>query len=345
MSERSGLLASVAETIKDYREGELPQPTPDHVDRWVCQFEDSVQVPILREVDHVLKRTYFTQENVDGFFANQIKSRRIAGDKPCDFWQAAHLLDIQKNGNSQSEILSHFISLLRDQCDPNISVVGQHGGSFVYIDDVIFSGSRIRTDLASWIKEHATKYATLHIIVIASHNSGLYYTKRYLNNISNECEKHIDIHIWTGRNIENGNNRRNVSEVLWPAEIPDDARSYVEGETDYPFQPRQPIKGRRHSIFSSEEGRQLLERELLLAGLRIRSFCKNPKSIMRPLGFSLFGLGFGSTIVTYRNCPNNAPLALWWGDPDASPYHPFSKWYPLVPRKTYNKEGDFEDYV
>jgi hypothetical protein len=34
-------------------------------------------------------------------------------------------------------------------------------------------------------------------------------------------------------------------------------------------------------------------------------------------------LGFGSTIVTFRNCPNNAPLAFWAGDP----------WYPLFPRK------------
>ena len=35
-------------------------------------------------------------------------------------------------------------------------------------------------------------------------------------------------------------------------------------------------------------------------------------------------LGFGSLIVTYRNCPNNAPLALWVDAP----------WYPLFPRTT-----------
>lgn len=88
-------------------------------------------------------------------------------------------------------------------------------------------------------------------------------------------------------------------------------------------------------IFSSETGRQLLEEQFLLAGMRIRSFCKNPSQILRPLGFSPFGLGFGSMIATFRNCPNNAPLALWWGDPDAHAGHPFRNWYPLLPRKTY----------
>ena len=38
----------------------------------------------------------------------------------------------------------------------------------------------------------------------------------------------------------------------------------------------------------------------------------------------LESLGFGSLVVTFRNCPNNAPLALWAGDP----------WYPLFPRRT-----------
>ncbi len=42
------------------------------------------------------------------------------------------------------------------------------------------------------------------------------------------------------------------------------------------------------------------------------------------LHMTLETLGFGSLVVTFRNCPNNAPLALWVGDP----------WYPLFPRTT-----------
>jgi hypothetical protein len=45
-------------------------------------------------------------------------------------------------------------------------------------------------------------------------------------------------------------------------------------------------------------------------------------------------LGFGSLIVTFRNCPNNTPLALWAGDP----------WYPLFPRIT-NTDTSLQNFV
>ena len=46
MSERDDLLVSVANEIKTYRKGELPEPTPEHVDRWLRQFTPAqVAVP------------------------------------------------------------------------------------------------------------------------------------------------------------------------------------------------------------------------------------------------------------------------------------------------------------
>jgi len=124
--------------------------------------------------------------------------------------------------------------------------------------------------------------------------------------------------------VENRNHYRNESEVLWPAAIPDDAdlKAYMADERKFPFKPRAPGGTLENPIFSSEQGRQVIEREFLLAGMRIRGFSQNPSRALRPLGFSPFGLGFGSMIVTYRNCPNNSPLALWAGDP----------WYALLPR-------------
>ncbi|MBN1545564.1 MAG: hypothetical protein JW902_02780, partial [Syntrophaceae bacterium] len=145
--------------------------------------------------------------------------------------------------------------------------------------------------------------------------------------------------------IENRKTYRNISEVLWPTTLPDNdmLRKYVSEEDKFPFEPRKPGGKLINDIFSSEDGRQLLERELLLAGMKIRGYCQNPKKVIRPLGFSAFGLGFGSMILTFRNCPNNCPLALWWGDPNAAPNHPFNKWYPLLPRKTYSEEVDFDE--
>jgi len=80
-----------------------------------------------------------------------------------------------------------------------------------------------------------------------------------------------------------------------------------------------------NGVFSGEAGRAVLERVLLKAGVRIRSMCPYLKETARPLGYSfLKTLGFGATVVTYRNCPNNCPLALWAGQP----------WYPLFRRNT-----------
>ena len=53
----------------------------------------------------------------------------------------------------------------------------------------------------------------------------------------------------------------------------------------------------------------------------------------------LESLGFGSVFITYRNIANNCPLALWWGDTSFPPSHPFSKWYPLFPRKVNESSG------
>jgi len=81
-----------------------------------------------------------------------------------------------------------------------------------------------------------------------------------------------------------------------------------------------------------------------LTGVKILDMCASPDKDLHPLGYSkLVGLGFGSMIVTFRNCPNNCPLALWWGDPNAKASSPLSRWYPLFWRKTYKKEGASEN--
>lgn len=67
MAERDDLLAALASRIEDYREGDIPVPSPEHVNNWVSQFDDAVQVPILREMDHVLARTYFSRREAAAF--------------------------------------------------------------------------------------------------------------------------------------------------------------------------------------------------------------------------------------------------------------------------------------
>lgn len=344
MSERSDLLESIADTIKDYRTGEVPEPTPDHVDQWIQQFDDAVQVPLLREIDHVFKKTYFSRADVAEFFTGLVKQEKLAGSDPCNFWRAAYLLDIQEHGHSQTEICEIFSEALKQQCAIAIEECGSDGGAFIYLDDVLFSGGRIGNDISAWIANDAPTEATVHIVVIATHHLGRWLCFRRLKKEAADVGKQLDFHCWAAVCYENRKACRYTSEVLWPTNVPDDAdlKAYIEQEEKFPFVPRHPGGKLEHDIFSSEKGRQLLEQQLLLAGMRIRSFSQNPKRSLRPLGFSAFGLGFGSMIVTFRNCPNNSPLALWWGDPSAELGHPFRNWYPLLPRKTYAQEEDFD---
>lgn len=338
MRERQTLLESITKTTADYRAGDLPSPTAEHVDRWVCQFGAEVQVPLLRELDHVLKQTYFARVTVSGFFGMQIAHKTLAGEEPCDYWHKAHFLNIQQNGHSQAEIRQLFGEALKTRCGLDTEQCGADGGDFIYLDDVLFTGGRIGSDLSSWIANVAPAQGTVHVLVIAAHQLGEWQCTERLEKVAKAADKHLKFKFWAALRVENRKKYRAASEVLWPAAIPDDAalKAYMAEERKFPFEMRVLGGKLEHQIFSSEDGRQLLERELLLAGMRIRSFSQNPSRALRPLGFSPFGLGFGSLIVTYRNCPNNCPLALWWGDPAATsgPLH----WYPLFQRRTYAPE-------
>ena len=334
MKNRPDLLKSIADTISDYRAGELPPPTPDHVDRWIRQFGTNAQLPMLQEIDHVLRQTYFSKSRVRRFFDRVIESQKLAGSEPREFWHAAHLLDIQQDGNSQSKIRKLFSQAIEQKY--KVVTGGAGNGVFVYLDDVLFSGGRVGNDLSKWIAEHDSSNATVHVVAIAMHRFGEWKCSQRLKTEARDADKKLRFRFWAERRVENRLSHRHVSEVLWPTVIPEDAalKEYIIQQDKFSFQPRLS-SGQPRWPFSSEDGRQLLERELLLAGMQIRSLSQNPSPAMRPLGLSPFGVGFGSMIATYRNCPNNAPLALWWGDPEARSGHPFSHWYPLMQRRTY----------
>lgn len=321
MTERSDLLASVASTIRDYRAGEIPEPNPDHVERWISQFDAAVQVPMLRELDFVFQRTYVSRSR-----AQQLLSA-IAKDYPCDFWRDAHILNIQQDGYSQAEMRELLLPILREQCGPGIGYQGSPGGEFIYLDDAIFTGNRVIQDLTRWTSEAAPAKATLHIMTFALYRGGEYWIDQNAARWKSGKEIDYSYLVIDRFDFENRRYRRNQSDVLWPT-----AEIYsAEG-----FEPRYPVRDSSRG-FSSEEGRRLLEREFLNAGIKIQGFAQNPNPVLKPLGFYRFNPGFGALFVTWRNCPNNCPLALWYGEPERyPPSHPLGRWYPLFSRKAYS---------
>lgn len=334
MSERDNLLASVADTIKTYREGELNQPTPAHVERWLSQFTPANQLLFLQEFDHVLKQTFFTKNDVEKFLQRLLTNEELAGNNPVAYWKSAHFLKIQQNGQSQNEMLKLFTKCLYNSYSLELDKCGCSDGDYIYLDDVMFSGNRVGNDLEQWIIEDAPQTAKVHVIVAALHTGGSYFVDKKIKGVIKQSGKDIRVIWWRALEIENRKFYKNRSGVLWPAVIPNvaEVQAYMALPSRYPFEPRQS-----GSVvvapFSSEQGRQILESEFLIAGAKIRALSENPKLSIRPLGFSPFGVGFGSMIATYRNCPNNCPLALWWGDPEVA--SGALHWYPLLSRKTY----------
>lgn len=322
---RAALLQQIATTIADYRRGRIKKPLRAHVEEWVNQFDAAVQLPILQEMDHVLKQTYFSKKAVRRFLRGLIRNEELVGDDPCTFWRDVKFLNIQDGGASQRDMLALFSEVLQKECGYSVDDCGANPKVFVYLDDAIFTGSRVKNDLTKWIADDAPQTATVHVLVIAIHE-GSYYNRDKIVSAAQEAGKAINIQWWPLVSFENRKFRRDSSDILWPVEIPDDAvtQAYVD---NMEHQPVLRVAGDTGSlkIFSSDTGRQLLEQEFLKAGAHIGQICPNLPEIERPLGHSyLETLGFGSTLVTYRNCPNNAALALWVGDP----------WYPLFPRVT-----------
>lgn len=290
------------------------------------QFDAAVQNPILIEMDHVLKQTYFSREATQKFLGSLFKTTKLVGEDPCAFWKSVAFLDIQGGGASQKEMLALFDQTLIANCGIGVSDCGAAPQAFVYIDDASFTGNRIKRDLQNWITKAAPTETTVHIITIALHSGGQYYANNQLKEAAKAAGKNISFTWWRAVELEDRRAYTNSSDVLRPVAIPEDAavQAYVAGMR-HPVNLRTAGHVGGKEIFSSDENRQLLEQEFLKAGVRIRNMCPHLGDTQRPLGhMTLETLGFGSLLVTFRNCPNNAPLALWAGDP----------WYPLFPRTT-----------
>jgi hypothetical protein len=328
-------LEALAALIADYRRDELPQPDADHVGRWVHQFEENERGPILGELHHAWSKLYFSEQNARKFLRTLITASRFTGGDPATYWSGANLLDVQARGNSQREMLGLFREELHAAL--GLTLAGPGGGTdFVYLDDVLFTGGRIRTDLKAWMQT-APASARVRIVVLAFHRFGRFKTGNALEEEARRLGKKITFEFWRAFEIEDRKSERRNADVLCPTRLPPEVEGYDQGL--YPLVPRLP--GGTSSLFSSEEARDVVEQAFLKAGLKIRGFSAKPKAIIRPLGYGHFGVGFGSLFLSWRNCPNNAPLALWWGGKTEPTWHPLNKWHPLVPRKTYGKDADF----
>ena len=341
------LFKSIADKIIGYRKDDLPAPTPEHVERWSKQFSPEHQEIVLTETDHILDEIYLTEQNVDDFLKGLSTNKKLVGNDPAKFWKSAFIFKEQEHGNSLNEMTGKLFSILESEL--GISETGdEDSDTFIYVDDFIFTGSRLFNDLISWIKDAPERQISVHIIVIGYHMYGQWSTENRLKKLAKEEGKKISFTFWSieEARLENRLRYKDNSDILWPTKeilsVPEIAEYIkIQDPDDNKIKYRNQDNSGKSKLFTFKNNIQVLEREFTLAGLKIRSFSATPSEALKPLGFSPFaGFGFGAVVTTYRNCPNNCPLALWWGSPNASQSHPFSKWYPLLERKTYEHSSE-----
>lgn len=333
--EHNQLCEAISQIILGYADNCYGNNDAAHVNRWVEQFDECERQLVLEETLHVLQNQYITRDKFTELVSTVIDFDKIHGGNPRDFWQNASLLQIQLNGNSQSELNDIFSNILQDKYQVG-SIINNRSLNYFYIDDFIFSGNRLYSDLSDWFERESPRDCKLNIVTLGYYTSGQYSTECRLKELFADRNIALEFYRYEECTLENRLRYRNSSERFWPTEnVLDDTTVQAYVEEKRPNFTYREVTAHENKVFSSDR-REQYEKIMLKYGIKIVGFPRTNSAVVKPLGYDTYRtFGFGSAVFTFRNCPNNNPLAFWWGDPEAPEYHPFSKWYPLLQRTTY----------
>ncbi len=346
MCDRQQALQAIATTVADYRTGEVIPITTETVDAWVRQFEQfgftaEYQFTILTELNRILKRFYIKQEFAQRLLQSLIKNTQIFGEDLIAGITGTKFLRIQQKGNSQNELVDLLDETLQQEYGITSEECGEDPSRYIYLDDCIYTGNHAAHDLENWLPQ-AKERVPLDTLTFALHTIGIQRLYKTRNRFRQEKGIIIEHKAPKTYQLKNNPSRDgNYSECYWPQEVAGfnecteyiaELRQRCEGKAYGPRLFRPNGNPYREEIFSSAGARDVIEYAFLRARLHIMSLPQNVNPTMRPMGYEyLESLGFGALPVIYRNISNNAPLALWWGDPNGG--YPLNQWQPLFSRQ------------
>lgn len=329
------LMRQIAAKLNDYRNPPQCGMSLDHVNRWINQFELNDRRFVLEETDRLMGIGYFSEDDY-----RRVISSIATDDENESFFQTAAFLDIQNQGTSQSE----FLDLLREYCIGQFNVITRMSQQqrvssfreFIYVDDVSFSGAKAINDLTWFIEHFGLQNITILVYFLGGHTYSTWKIKDQLE------QRFVDRNISVGVggdefiSVENQLRHSSSSEVLWPKEQSVSIPEWADGQVRYLGTYRNGYVANK--FFPDDQRRDRFETILTKIGFDILGHSQNPSDVIKPLGFSTFnGVGFGGTIFTFRNCPNNTPLAYWWGTYLPTGNRALDCWYPLMKRNVYNR--------
>lgn len=332
MNHKQSLINSLVSIAGDYQKVDF---NSSHVQRWVEQFPDDSHEVLLRNLVSILEKTYYSKNEVEVFFQNVLQDDSIFLE-PLEKYT---FLDIQDRGNSQKDMLK----IINEQC---YSIFGKRikksnfneHHNYVYVDDAIYSGNRLKWDIVDWAATLPDVNAEINllIIVIGIHCRNLDYVldeiKKRLPKVNIECFS--DIIFIDYNKLFLGQYESYLAPEMEYSQISMDYIEQIDSQRSANQKQWYPLLRNKEtmledSYFVSLQERNIVEAMFLEQGVQIEKTATFPN--IRPLGYDKNRtLGFGSFLVTYRNIANNCPLVLWWGDENG--HASISNWYPLFPR-------------
>lgn len=194
----------IAEIIKGFRQDSIEiEMNQEHVHKWISQFSPDTQNIILEETLHILKEWYFPKDKINLFLDKMMDYLKSENENATDeepmkdiyFW------NIQESGKSQSQL----VEMLNDRVNQKYGCGIRTGKLmsekyYVYLDDGLYTGSRLRKDIKRCI-EMIPEGSRIDVIYMIACQSGLDFSKRILEEL---CKtKNIKINILRWREICN----------------------------------------------------------------------------------------------------------------------------------------------
>jgi len=325
------LIGDLVSIVGDYENCEFNEA---HVERWIGQFPQQYHELILSELNHTLSKTYISKEDMYEYVHEIINNEKVLDMSI----QSYNFLNIQIAGESQSDLLEMLKEEVEDSVDLAVSELdNEYEGSFVYIDDVFYTGNRLLRDIENWLEyiEDVEKIEQLVVIYYFAHTNNLAYRKKQLRNLL----PHTEIIFKIRHKLENNIKSPTNYDAFLPSDksvFSNQAARYItniddertDGQRQFINLLRPDNIKNNSKYIKNEDNRKILEHVFFEEGVEILTQAIN--SSFKPMGYDYQPtLGFGSMVVTYRNSPNNGPLVFWWGN------EYLDNWYPLFPRIVY----------
>ncbi len=331
----------LAAIIDDYREWELCDSPVSRINTWadsvcnVCTWIDPpTRVVLLEALVDAMSVGYWSRERTRAALWELDRAQTRWPDAPDLMGDGWTWLDTQGPAASQSAMLEILPLQQRE--------ASTHSRHFAYLDDGLFSGGTVLTELRPWILDQAPRGARLLIAHLVSNAERIQMIRSRLSEWARP--RKIDIQMITALSFSGASQPElfgpTVDLCLRPTRsmyehseaLSTYRRRFGWQHREYKFE-TEPLAW-NDGVFRSPEHRRVITRALLEVGCKIMMWSRQPSRGMRPLGFDeerTFGVG--AMMATFHNAPNSAPLALWWGNPSFHDSHPLSRWTPLLPRR------------